>query len=41
MAIVPAGATNGKVDAYVNPINKNDPTDLTDLILDISSFFAP
>ena len=41
MAIVPAGATNGKVDAWANPVNKIDPTDLTNLILDISSYFAP
>jgi len=41
MAIVPAGATNGKVDAYANPVNKSDRTDLTNLILDISSYFAP
>ena len=41
MAIVPAGMTNGKVDAYAFPVNQNDPTDVTDLILDISSFFAP
>ena len=40
LAIVPAG-TNGKVDAYANPVNQNDPTDLTNLILDISSYFAP
>ena len=33
MAIVPAGMTNGKVDAYAYG--------LTDLILDISSYFAP
>ena len=41
MAIVPAGATNGKIDAYANPVHKNDPNDLTNLILDISSYFAP
>jgi len=41
MAIVPAGATNGKVDAYANPVHKSDPTDLTNLILDISGYFAP
>ena len=41
MAIVPAGATNGKVDAYANPVHKSDPTDLTNLLLDISSYFAP
>src|SRR5208337_4948639 len=41
MAIVPAGATNGKVDAYANPVNKSDRTDLTNLILDISGYFAP
>ena len=41
MAIVPASATNGKVDAYANPVNKSDPTDLTNLLLDISSYFAP
>ena len=40
MAIVPAG-TNGEVDAYANPVNKSDPTDLTNLILDISGYFAP
>ena len=41
MAIVPAGMTNGKVDAFAFPVNQNDPTDLTNLIMDISSFFAP
>lgn len=41
MAIVPAGKTNGKVDAYAFPVNQNDPKDLTNLILDISSYFAP
>jgi len=41
MAIVFAGATNGKVDAYANPVNQNDPSDITDLLLDISSYFAP
>lgn len=40
MAIVPAG-TGGKVDAYANPVNQQDPTDLINLILDISSYFAP
>jgi hypothetical protein len=33
MAIVPAGMTNGEVDAYADG--------LTNLILDISSYFAP
>jgi hypothetical protein len=33
MAIVPASMTNGKVDAYAYG--------LTNLILDISSYFAP
>ncbi len=41
LAIVPANPTNGKVDAYAYPVNPNDPNDLTDLILDISSYFAP
>jgi uncharacterized repeat protein (TIGR03803 family) len=41
MAVVPAGATNGKVDAYAMPVNQQDPNDLTNLILDISSYFAP
>ena len=41
MAIVPAGATNGKVDAYAFPGKQNDPNDVTNLILDISSYFAP
>jgi hypothetical protein len=41
MAIVHANPTNGKVDAYAYPVNPNDPNDLTDLILDISSYFAP
>jgi DNA-binding beta-propeller fold protein YncE len=41
MAIVPAGKTNGKVDAYAAPVYPKDPTDLTNLILDISSYFAP
>jgi uncharacterized repeat protein (TIGR03803 family) len=40
MAIVPAG-NQGKVDAYVDPLNPSDPKDVTDLILDISSYFAP
>ena len=40
MAIVPAG-TGGKVNAYANPVNPKDPTDLINLILDISSYFAP
>jgi hypothetical protein len=33
MAIVPAGSKNGKVDAYADG--------LTNLILDVSSYFAP
>jgi hypothetical protein len=41
MAIVPAGTTNGEVDAYAFPGNQNDPNDLTNLILDISGYFAP
>jgi uncharacterized repeat protein (TIGR03803 family) len=41
MAIVPASKQNGKVDAYARPVYTNDPTDVTDLILDISSYFAP
>jgi uncharacterized repeat protein (TIGR02543 family) len=40
MAIVPAG-NQGKVDAYADPLNPSDPKDVTDLILDISSYFAP
>jgi uncharacterized repeat protein (TIGR03803 family) len=40
MAIVPAGA-GGKVDAYANPLHPSDPTDLTNLVLDISGYFAP
>ena len=40
LAIVPSG-NNGEVDAYANPVHKSDPTDITDLLLDISSFFAP
>ena len=40
MAIVPAGQ-EGKVDAYANPVNRNDPKNVTDLVLDISSYFAP
>jgi uncharacterized repeat protein (TIGR03803 family) len=40
MAIVPAGS-QGKVDAYANPVNPSDQNDVTDLILDISSCFAP
>jgi uncharacterized repeat protein (TIGR02543 family) len=40
MAIVPAGS-QGKVDAYADPLNPSDPNDVTDLILDISSYFAP
>jgi hypothetical protein len=41
MAIVPSGTKNGRVDAWANPVNPSDPTDSTNLILDISSFFAP
>jgi hypothetical protein len=41
MAIVPASVTNGKVDVWASPVYPNDPTDLTDSILDISSYFAP
>jgi hypothetical protein len=40
MAIVPAGS-QGKVDAFADPLNPSDPNDVTDLILDISSYFAP
>jgi hypothetical protein len=40
MAIVPAGK-QGKVDAYAYPVNTKDPNDVTDLILDIFSYFAP
>ncbi len=40
LAIVPAGQS-GKVDAYASPLNQNDPNDVTNLILDISSYFAP
>jgi uncharacterized repeat protein (TIGR03803 family) len=40
-AIVPAGMIYGQVDAYANPARGNDPNDLTNLILDISSYFAP
>ncbi len=41
MAIVPAGQQNGKIDAYASPLNQNDPNDVTNLILDISGYFAP
>ncbi len=41
MAIVPAGKQNGKVDAYASPLHQNDQNDVTNLILDISSYFAP
>jgi uncharacterized repeat protein (TIGR03803 family) len=40
MAIVPAGS-QGKVDAYADPLNPSNPNDVTDLLLDISSYFAP
>jgi Pro-kumamolisin, activation domain/Subtilase family len=40
MAIVPAGQ-QGIVEAWANPLHTNDPTDLTNLIVDISSYFAP
>jgi len=40
MAIVPSGSY-GEVNAYANPVNKSDPNDVTDLLLDISSYFAP
>ncbi len=40
LAIVPAGQS-GKVDAYASPLNQNDPNDVTNLILDISGYFAP
>ena len=39
MALVPAG-TAGKVDAWAQPLHPSDPTDLTNLILDISGYFA-
>ena len=39
-AIVPAGK-QGKVDAYAYPVNTKDPNDVTDVILDIFSYFAP
>ncbi len=41
MAIVPASKQNGKVDAHAYPVNTKDSNDVTDLILDIFSYFAP
>ncbi len=41
MAIVPAGQQNGKIDAYDSPLDQDDPNDVTNLILDISGYFAP